>query len=468
MPGEGRPQSPAPAPFQGVRDYARGVVDAAGRVISAPVNPLGTAEAVGAMASGAVAQPIASVAGIGTEAARGLGLTDARGEDVAQRVQNAISYQPRSESGRAQIGLAGAATAPITESGADIALAPLLAGESQAVRVPSNAARTAGARRVLPGASREVVESRPPARPVSGAAAAERTAGLAKVSDESPTVAQLSVDAKAAYKRAEDAGVKLSEKSFTGLKDSIVKEIGERVDPTLHPDTTAALKRITDTTGDISLEKLDSLRQIASDAKGAVKPADQALAAKMVETIDEYVDGISAKDVTRGDASGAAALKEARSLYTRQKKGEEIAEVFRRAEIKAGANYTQSGLENALRGEFKALALNQKKLRRFNPQERAAIERVAKGGKAENALRFLGKFAPTGIVSAALGGGLGAMVVGPAGAALPLAGLAGRAAATRMTLRNARNVDEMVRRGPPSARQMLEQRMLKKQPEVSD
>jgi hypothetical protein len=86
-------------------------------------------------------------------------------------------------------------------------------------------------------------------------------------------------------------------------------------------------------------------------------------------------------------------------------------------------------------------------MRRFTPQERAAIERVAKGAPIENALRYIGKFAPTGVVSSALAGTLGTMLAGPAGGAVPLAGIAGRVAATKMTLRNARAAEELMRRG---------------------
>jgi hypothetical protein len=438
-----------------------------------PVGDLGSVimEPLAVLGTSAVAAPVAGLAGIGAAGTRALGLTQAEPADVVRGVQGALTYQPRTGAGEVAaeynpiallgkgIGFlgeqAGDFTARTTGSPAAGAAVNTATQFAPALLIPGLKGRAKPAE-VAPNVGRTAPVDRPVAAgeapsPPAAAVPAKPSPRLAKVPDSAPTLEKLRADKNAAYKRSEEAGVQISEFSFKKLKGKILNELGERVDPTLHPDTTAALKRVMDTKGAISLEKLDQLRQIANDAKGAVKPADQRLAAKVVDSIDEYLDGLSPKDITRGDPKGAAALVEARALNTRLKKGEQIEELFRRAEIRAGANYTQSGLENALRQEFKALALNEKKMKRFTPEERAAITKVAKGGKLENALRFMGKFAPTGVISATLSGGLGAMLAGPAGAALPLTGLASRAAATRMTLRNAQSASELMRRGPRNA-----------------
>lgn len=448
------------------------------------VGDLGSAfmEPLAAVGSSLVAAPVAGLAGIGAAGTRALGLTDADPADVVRNVQGAMTYQPRTQAG-------SAATAAISYPFEKLAQGADFLGQqaSDATGMPSVGAAVNAATQFAPSLLIPALKGRPkPAEvapnvprtapadaspapsqaqsPSANAAAAKRAAGPKGVSEAAPTLEQLKADKNAAYKRSEEAGVQLSEFSFKKLKGKILNEIGERVDPTLHPDTTAALKRVMDTKGAVSLEKLDQLRQIASDARGSVKPADQRLAGKIVDSIDEYLDGVTAKDMTRGDPKGAVALKEARELNTRLKKGEQIEELFRRAEIKAGANYTQSGLENALRGEFKALALDAKKMRRFTPEERAVITRVAQGAPLENALRRLGKLAPVGGLSGPLGVMMAAFI--PGGAAIPAAGLAGRYAATKMTMRNAKAASEMVRRGRPSTTKMLEEQMLReKQPE---
>lgn len=410
--------------------------------------------------SGQLATPLAGLTG----AVAGM-LPGRQGQaaDAVEGVQSALTYQPRTPGGQALqklggflpglIGKGADATGQVVSdatgspamgaavnTGVQMLPALLLRGRAGKMVENGNRGPTAPPRTARPAAAAE-----------EAAATGERPAGLASVSKDAPTVEQLRTDAKAAYKRAEDAGIKISEQSFAGLKAKIVKDLGERIDPTLHPDTTAAIKRIASTKGEISLEKLDGLRQIANDAKASLKPADQRLAAKVVDSIDDYMDGISAKDVTKGDPKGAAALKEARDLYTRQKKGEQLGELFRRAEIKAGSNYSQSGMENALRSEFKALALDAKKLKRFTPEERTAITRVAKGGTLENALRIVGKFAPAGPVAAAVATYMGTSFGGPLGAAAVGGALGARYAATKMTMRNANAASELVRRGSRNA-----------------
>jgi hypothetical protein len=277
-------------------------------------------------------------------------------------------------------------------------------------------------------------------------AAAKRPAGLEGVP---PSIEELTKQSKAAYKRASDAGINIAPASFHNLKNRIGAILTkEGLDPTLHPSTTAAFKRIAETKGELSLEQLETLRKIGNDAKGS-QAADSRLASILVDEIDDYVARLGKQDVTKGDPKAAAALKEARDLYSRKKKAEEINTLIERARLSA-PNFSASGMENALRTEFRSLAKNEKRMRRFTPEERAAIKKVATGGKVENALRMIGKMAPMGPVSGMFGILTSAAV--PGGAALPLAGLAGRYAATRMTTRNALRAEETMRRGPQQAR----------------
>jgi hypothetical protein len=68
-----------------------------------PVGDLGDAimEPLRTIGSSAVATPVAGLAGLGTAAARGLGLTDADPADAVERVQGALTYQPRTKAGAA-------------------------------------------------------------------------------------------------------------------------------------------------------------------------------------------------------------------------------------------------------------------------------------------------------------------------------------------------------------------------------
>lgn len=409
-----------------------------------------TASDVGlGLLSSAVATPIAGLAGLFTGG----------NADVVDKVGSALTYQPRTQQGQ---DLSNAVAWPFEKlaqlgdyAGGNVAEqrgSPALgAGVNTAIQsLPALFLKGRG----TPNASRSVAPSK--GKPNAAPTSAGRKAGLGGVP---PTIEELTTQSRAAYKRASDAGANIAPQSFGNLKNRVnVTLKKEGLDPTLHPKTTAALKRINDTKGAVSLDDFDTLRKIANDARGGVDPSDGRMAGRIIDELDDYAESIGSKDLTTGSPEAFAALKEARNLYSRKAKGEVIQELVRRAEISA-PNFSASGVENALRTEFRGLAKNKNRMRRFNAEERAAIERVAKGGPMENALRMLGKFAPTGFFSTAFGGILTG-ATGGVGAIVPAAGAAARYGATRITRANALAAEEIMRRGPapkPRRRNALEE-----------
>lgn len=380
------------------------------------------------------------------------------------------AYQPRTEAGKEIANLGGEAGAKIGEKydkyagtgplaqtikergleaigavGTVSALAALR-GVAGAGRVPGNGGfrPTARGSAAVPGEAG-----------ISGAEAAattQRGTRLAPVSAEAPSKADLKGAARALYKSAEDKGGMIAPESFSSAQDTLTSDLKKQgLDPTLHPDTTAALKRFNEEPGPITLEKLETLRRIAKDAESAQRPADQRLAGEMVDAIDSYAEGLEAKDLMSGSTEAVQHVKQARDYWSRARKADTLDELVRRAELSA-PNFSGSGMENALRTEFRALAKNQRRMRLFTAEERVAIERVAKGGPLENGLRMLGKFAPTGLVSAVGSAAAGAHFGGGIGAvALPVAGGISRLAAKRMTMNNVAHANQLVRRGPQTS-----------------
>lgn len=425
-----------------------------------PVGDLSTAvsEPLAAIGSGAIATPLAGLAGIAGTLLPG---EQGQGARWTEAVQGALTYQPRSKAGQAVTDAisypfeklaegtdwVGAKSAELTGSpliGAAVKTAldaaPALAARRGTVKHGNSASRS-------PGSAAEKGKA---TAPDDAPAPAKRPAGLDSVPKAVPSLEELKSQATAAYKRADEAGIVVKENSLKGLKTRIVAITKkEGIDKDLHPDSSAALNRIIKSKGELTLSEIETLRKIASDAKGSLKPSDRRLASKIVDELDDYLDNLSDADVIAGDATKAKALKEARELYSRTKKAEEINTLVQRATDSA-ANFSGSGMENALRTEFRNLAKNEKRMRRFTKEEQAAIRKVAQGGKLENSMRFIGKFAPTGVVSGVLSGGFGALVAGPFGAALPAAGVAGRHVATKLTRRNADAAEALMRRGPPS------------------
>jgi hypothetical protein len=265
-----------------------------------------------------------------------------------------------------------------------------------------------------------------------------------------PSLQDLDDQAKALYTTARNAGLVVKDASFSQFADDLAlaaKQAG--IDPTIHPKATAAVQRVVQAKGtQPTLDELDLLRRVAGGAGKSIEADERRIATVIIDKVDDYLGGLRPTDVAAGDAKLASdTITQARGLWTRMKRGEAIERLIDRAEISA-ANFSGSGKENALRAEFRALAKNDRQMRGFSPAERDAIRKVAMGGPVENFLRMVGKFAPTGVVSSALSGGVGYGVGGPVGAvALPAAGFAARSGATALTSRNAQLAAELARAG---------------------
>lgn len=408
-------------------------------------------EAALSMATGMVATPAAGVAG----AVSAPFIGGRRSADLIQRLQSSLTYQPRTAEGQ---GVAAAASYPLEkiqqggywagEKAADLTGSPAVgAAVNAAVQsIPALLARgRVGNGRVSVDRPGPVLAAGEAEAAPEAAAQTGRNAGLARVS-EAPSIEDLQTAKNAAYKAADNTGIVISRGALNRLKVGLVNDLKkEGLNQKLHPKAAAAVEEIVNTKGQPTLSDLETLRKIANDAKGAIEPADARLGGRIVDHIDDFEEGLSQGDLVGGSADSATAFKEARALNTRLAKSKTVQKLFDDAELQVGANYTTSGMENALRQQFKSLAKNDRKLRGFTPEERAAIRKVAVGAPLENALRMLGKFAPSGVISGY--GAVAAAAVNPALAAIPVAGGISRYAATKMTMRNAKNAQDLVRRG---------------------
>lgn len=267
-----------------------------------------------------------------------------------------------------------------------------------------------------------------------------------------PATEELKVMAQEAYKRADEAGLTVAAPSLKRMAVGsawAAKRAG--IDPDLHPKATAVLKRLIDQGNSgqpMTLREMDTLRQVVKDAASSPDAGERRIAQILIGRLDEYMGGLTTKDVISGDAKAAVnSVREARSLWSRLRKAEVIDELFEKAHNAVGANYSSAGLETALRQKFRALADNKQKMRMFSKEEQGAIRRVVRGGPIENVVRMIGKMAPRGVISGGFNIGVGA-TMGPAmGVASTIAGEVARRKASAMTQRNAERVSEMVRRG---------------------
>lgn len=273
----------------------------------------------------------------------------------------------------------------------------------------------------------------------AGVAAGIPFAMGAKGTLQAPTVQELKGQAGQQYKFAEDVGAVFKKNSYNQFANKLESTLAkEGLDKALQPRVFAALERIKDTkNSNVTLENMEILRRISQAAGSSADASERRLASIMVDNLDDFVETAQPSQLAKGSSEAVSALTDARELWKRAKKTEIIDDLVASAELRAEANFSQSGMENALRRKLVNLADNPKALRAFTKEEQNAIKVAAKGGPVQNVLRLVGKLAPTGAISAGISGGAGFALGGPMGAVgLPLIGGASRLGATQLGLRN--------------------------------
>jgi hypothetical protein len=269
-----------------------------------------------------------------------------------------------------------------------------------------------------------------------------------KVSQEAvPTIQALKEQAGQQYKFAEDAGAVFKKTAFKTFANSLEPQLRkEGFSVKLHPKVSAALDEIKSASKkDLTLENAEILRRIGNSAKASIEPDERRLGGILINKLDDFVEGAQPNQLKSGSKDAIDALVSARDIWKRSRKGEILQEIFDTAELRADANFSQSGMEQALRSRLVNLATNSKKMRTFTQEEQAAIKETAKGGSIQNILRWAGKYSPTSTIATASGSYVGASLLGPAGAIIaPAVGLASRYGATKMGLQNFKDLQNQL------------------------
>jgi hypothetical protein len=192
-------------------------------------------------------------------------------------------------------------------------------------------------------------------------------------------------------------------------------------------------------------QALNSQASTMVDASGKMTPDG----GKMLGLLDA-VDGILLN----------SPYEDARAAYATAIKSDIMKRAFNAAEITAGTNYTQAGMEKALQGQFKKIALSKNFEKTFTPEEQAAIKNVTNPGGVQKAMKLFGSLAPNGGLSTMFN--IGMTVHDPfVGAPLTAAASASKYGSTKWTINNAKAADELIRsQGVPPQNvnpQMVEQ-----------
>lgn len=279
-----------------------------------------------------------------------------------------------------------------------------------------------------------------------GIAALPFSLGATSRLTQKPSIADLKAQAGEQYDIAKLSNFQFKNNEFKknaiGIQNTLKQE---GFDKDLHPNVNAAINRLVKDGTPKTLQNVETLRKIAKAPASSINADERRLAQIMVEKLDDFIDNAQPNQVIAGKNTDAnKVLKDARQLWSQAKKGEILDDIFNSAELRSEANYSQSGMENALRRKLVNLADNKKLMRTFTKEEQKDIIETAKGGPIQNTLRWAGKLSPSSVIAGAGGSYLGASLLGPAGAVIaPMVGAASKYGATQIGLKN---FDDLQRR----------------------
>lgn len=391
-------------------------------------------QVAGALASGAIAQPVGAAYGVakgmmspnyGTQ--QGIQEAQQAGGQLAQKMQ----YQPTSPVAQEAMGAIGGALE-----------AAKLPPTPTSGMIPSYARMMGATKPIAQEAAQTTMQA---AKPVAGQMA-QALRRAPSIVETAPTAESLAQKSSNLFKSARESGVELNAKDFATNMAGIGKELrNEGYDPRLYPKLAVALDEMTQAGIPKDFNELSTLRKFIQGAQKSADPDERRLATILKDDFDTYVANIPESSVVGGSKEGLKAWKEARDTYSKLSKSEVFTDMLENAQLDK-SKFSMSGIENSLAQQLRQLAKNDKKMRLFTPEEQEEIKKAAKGGVGQNALRFVGKFAPTSAVSS-IPALLATSVSGPAGLLATGAAMGARVGATQMRKSDINKLAALMRAG---------------------
>lgn len=409
-------------------------------------------EPAATLVTGAIAEPIAGLAGI-AKAAFAPSPEEAvrRGAEAVAETREALTFKPRTPEGQESLRRFGEALAPIGET---LQSAEKFLGDEafKATKSPALAAFAT----TLPTIVIEVLGLAGTKGFIKGASKARTLAKNKELKRSivaaAPDIEQIKDASRAVYKELDDAGVTLRANAFKRLKSGIDKSVKEAgFDPDLTPKTASVLKRFEkELDQPHTLTEIDTLRKVAQNAAAAIEPADARLGAIILDNIDSFLDTAQPAAFFKGAVKASDVtpkFKVARELWGRARRSELINEAFEKAKNQA------SGFENGIVVQMRGILNNKKKARFFKPKEIKAMQDVVRGTTTANIAKLVGRLGfseghATNILGGAVGAVGGAALFGTPGAiAVPIIGQVSRKLAQRLTRKGGEFADIIVRAG---------------------
>ena len=385
---------------------------------------LGVAENIGSLVSGAVAEPIAGLAGI-VQSINPFA-DEGAGAEAVKSTRDTLSFKPSTETGQSQQQALGEALAPV---GKALTSAEKFLGDNTLELTGSPA--LAAMAHTLPSAALELIGVKG-ARSATAVKSPSKSLIRKTLIESAPDIDKIKGASRAIFKELDDSGVSVNQGALKRLDQSlsaIAKKEG--IDIRVTPEAAGAIDAVKESIAkgnSIPTSEMDTLRTIAKNSIVSTDANKMRVGSAVVDEIDSFLDGIKAVDIEKGAQVSARDVGKkysaARKLWGRAKRSEMLQDA-----IEMGSS-RKAGVEKGIRNELNNL-LNRKKSRKFLTNEDVtAIRKVTDGDFKQNFASLVGGMglkldnSPSIFSSIIGGGGVGAVastIPGLAGAAAPIA-----------------------------------------------
>jgi len=253
--------------------------------VAAVIPGASTADAGAALASGAVAAPIAGLSGLGTAIAKAFGITDADPADVIHKVQAALTYEPKTEGGKNAVKAIGYIPSKIAEgadwAGGKVQQGATALGASPEVAGAAGAATNAGLQVFGPMAAAKGVTAAGDAAGTALRGGAERLMQSALKPNQSEL---LSGKGKAAVNTLLDEGVNVSAGGVAKLQSKI-SGINDKIATAIQESPAVVNKQVVGSRLQGALEKFKTQVTPTSDLAAIQKAWDEFLNHPMLDKV---------------------------------------------------------------------------------------------------------------------------------------------------------------------------------------
>ena len=240
-----------------------------------------------------------------------------------------------------------------------------------------------------------------------------------------PTVEELKQMKNTLYKEAKDIGATFDNSSVGKLTAEMteeLKDLGYNPGDVGLSGVSATLKQFQmfgKGNRGVDLRDMERLRKQAGNIAGNQDATISAMGMAMIHKIDEFSEGIGAKQLKSGSKEAIAKITLARDAYKKFAKSKNWDLMYEIAANKAGANQTSQNILEIMRKDVGRMFNSQrgmKQLRFFSDTEKEALKGFVQGDKWDKTLQNLGSLGSprwAGSLSAS-SGGLGGFALGSA------------------------------------------------------